>query len=312
MHAQRSYQNDEDYWRIRAFLRTLYLLNNRIEYSWQAYRFDYWRWHGVENIDHFSLSNVVWLWETNDGQIAAVLNPESRGQAFLHIHPASQSPDLIAEMLFVAERYIALHTAGGTRKLTVWAVAEDAIRKASLTSAGYHQTPFQEMMRRRPMEELVPKVELQPGFRVHSLGYGAEFLDRCYASGLAFHPDDINQAVQYRTDPGWYHNIQRAPLYRRDLDLVVTDEAGAVAAFCTVWFDDVTRTGAFEPVGTIPKYQRQGLGKVLMHEGLRRLQHLGATRATVGSYEEPAHRLYQAAGFRDYTLNQAWLKEWQE
>ena len=80
---------------------------------------------------------------------------------------------------------------------------------------------------------------------------------------------------------------------------------------CTlVWFDDVTRTGAFEPVGTIPMYQRQELGSVLMREGLRRLQNLGAVRATVGSNDEPAHRLYQAAGFKNYTVNQAWLKEW--
>jgi len=308
--THRCFQVDVDYWRIRTFLREVYLLNDRLESSWQAYRFDYWRWHGVENIDHFSLEDVIWLWETSDGQIIAVLNPESRGQAFLHIHPDSQSPDLIDEMLSAAEQQIAVQTAAGASELIVWAVAEDRLRQARLTSRGYHKTSFEEMMRWRSMEDPIPSAKLPPEFHVHSLGYGAEFLDRCYASGLAFHPDDINQAIQNRADPSWYHNIQRAPLYRRDLDLVVTDENGAVASFCTLWFDDVTRTGAFEPVGTIPKYQRQGLGKGLLNEGLRRLQYMGATRATVGSYEEPAHRLYRAAGFENYTLNQAWIKEW--
>ena len=34
-------------------------------------------------------------------------------------------------------------------------------------------------------------------------------------------------------------------------------------------FDDVVRTGAFEPVGTVPAYQRRGLGKALMAAGLQ-------------------------------------------
>lgn len=258
MLAHRSYRDNEDYWHIRTFLRDLNMLNDRLE----------WCWHGVENIDQFSLEHVVWLWETGDGQIRAVLNPESPGQAFLQIHPVNQSLDLINEMISVAEQQIVLHTAKGKKNLTVWAVSDDAMRQMSLISRGYHKTSYQERMRWRSLDDPIPHAELIPGFRVHSLGYGIEFLDRCYASGLAFHPDDINQAYQNRSDPSWYHNIQSAPLYRRDLDLVVTDEDGSVASFCTVWFDDVTRTSAFEPVGTIPKYQRKGLGKVLMREGL--------------------------------------------
>jgi len=36
-----------DFWKIRAFLRETFLLNGREEHSWQAYRFEYWVWHGV-------------------------------------------------------------------------------------------------------------------------------------------------------------------------------------------------------------------------------------------------------------------------
>ncbi|PDV97386.1 GNAT family N-acetyltransferase [Candidatus Chloroploca asiatica] len=45
----------------------------------------------------------------------------------------------------------------------------------------------------------------------------------------------------------------------------------AFAAFCTLWYDEATRTVAFEPVGTHPEHQRTGLGKALMAEGLRRV-----------------------------------------
>jgi len=70
----------------------------------------------------------------------------------------------------------------------------------------------------------------------------------------------------------------------------------------------VTRSGAFEPVGTVPAHQRRGLGKAVMAEGLRRLQRIGATMAYVGSYSTEAHRLYEAMGFTEYELNEPWTK----
>ncbi len=78
---------------------------------------------------------------------------------------------------------------------------------------------------------------------------------------------------------------------------------------CTVWFDDVTRTGDFEPVGTAPAHQRRGLGKAVMCEGLRRLKRMGATLAFVGSYTPPAHALYASVGFTEYDLLEPWVKE---
>jgi GNAT superfamily N-acetyltransferase len=140
------------------------------------------------------------------------------------------------------------------------------------------------------------------------LADGVELIERCYASGLAFHPDEIQCAIDNR-DVTWYRHIQTAPLYRRDLDLIAIAPDGSVAAFCTIWFDDVTRTGSFEPVGTVPAHQHQGLGKAVMTEGLRRLQRLGATQATVGSYSERAGALYASMGFTAYDLGERWIKE---
>ena len=63
----------------------------------------------------------------------------------------------------------------------------------------------------------------------------------------------------YQTEVSRYQNIQSAPLYRRDLDLVAIAPDGEIAAFTIIWYDDVTRCGYFEPVGTTPEQQRQGL-----------------------------------------------------
>ena len=72
---------------------------------------------------------------------------------------------------------------------------------------------------------------------------------------------------------------------------------GEMAAFCTAWYDDVTRTAYFEPVGTAPEHQRRGLGRAVLAETLRRLQRIGCVVAFVGGYSIPANALYASAGF---------------
>ena len=62
----------------------------------------------------------------------------------------------------------------------------------------------------------------------------------------------------------------------------------------------INRTGEFEPVGTRPAFRRQGLGKAVIAEGLRRLKARGATDAIVYTPHSngSAVALYESAGFR--------------
>ena len=46
----RTYQFEDDYWRIRNFLREVFMLNDRRMLSWPVARLDYWRWHGIMNL----------------------------------------------------------------------------------------------------------------------------------------------------------------------------------------------------------------------------------------------------------------------
>ncbi len=151
---------------------------------------------------------------------------------------------------------------------------------------------------------------LVPGYTVRSLGDGLELLERCYASGLGFHKGDIRIAVDNRLDSTWYRNIQTAPLYRRDLDIVAIAPDGAIAAFCTIWFDDVTRSAYYEPVATVPEHQKRGLGKAVMTEGLRRLQRMGCVWAFVGGGSVAANALYGSVMGPDNELYESWVREW--
>ena len=84
---------------------------------------------------------------------------------------------------------------------------------------------------------------------------------------------------------------------------------GDIASFTTVWFDDVTRCAYFEPVGTYTPYQRRGLAKAVMFEGLRRVKRLGATFAFVGGFSPEADALYTSVMGPEYMRAERWTKE---
>ncbi len=306
----RPYQTEDDFWRMREFLRQVFLLNNRLERSWHVARLEYTRWHVYMNCANVRLEDVVYLWEEAD-QLAAVLLPDGGpGEAHLLVQPDYKTVELEEEMLAVAEKCLAKVQEDGSHYLEIWSPEQDMQRNELLTRHGYRKGEGPENQWRRDLDKPIPAAPLAEGFTIRALGDGLELLERCYASGLGFHKGDIRVAVDNRKDVGWYRNIQTAPLYRRDLDLVAVAPDGAIAAFCTIWFDDVTRSAYFEPVATVPDYQRRGLGKALLTEGLRRLQSMGCTRAFVGGFTPHANALYHSVMGEDHDLYEWWAKTW--
>ncbi|MBP1466444.1 GNAT family N-acetyltransferase [Candidatus Chloroploca sp. M-50] len=303
----RKYQSDHDYWNIRALLRELFLANDHREISWPLYRWDYWRWHVNENILKFDLSAAIFIWETAEGRLAAVLHPDGAGEAFLQVHPTCRCPELEVAMLSVAETQFATTQADGRQRLVVWAHENDQLRQDVLKRRGYARGNHPEYQRRREMSLPIPDVPTPAGYTLRALGDLDELRARSWLSWKVFHPHEPDEKYE---GWAWYTNIQRAPLYRRDLDLVAVAPNGAFAAFCTLWYDEATRTAAFEPVGTHPEHQRTGLGKALMAEGLRRVRDLGATLCTVGSYTDAAGALYASLGFIEYDVSEPWVKAW--
>ena len=75
---------------------------------------------------------------------------------------------------------------------------------------------------------------------------------------------------------------ERADLIEQGYLAVAPD--GAIASFCTLWYDDVTRAVCFEPVGTSPEHQRRGLAKAVIAEGMRRAKEMGALVANFQSW----------------------------
>jgi mycothiol synthase len=238
------------------------ILNDRHHLGWPVARLDYWRWHVVLNCRACpAVEEATTLWETSAGEIAAVLNPEGMGEAHPQVHPGRVTPELVAEMVAVAEERLAQTREDGQRTLSVWIHEYDRLQQEVAARMGYIRGKWPEYHRRRSLDGPVPELRPTEGYTVRPLGGPDELPARSWASWRAFHPDEADEAY---TGWEWYHNIQRQPLYRRDLDIVAVAPDGAIAAFTTLWYDDVTRDAYFEPVGVMPEHQRRGLGKAVM------------------------------------------------
>lgn len=283
----------DDYWRIRSFLREVFLLNGRREHSWHVARLDYWRWHFVENLQVCGPpEEVTTLWETGGGELAGVLHPIGRGDARLHVHPHSRTPELEDEMLAHAEEYLFTRNETGQRLLYVPVFADDGLRQEVLARRGYEKLDGRVHHWHRDLDRPLPAAPAPAGYAIRSMGGLDEHPARSWASWRAFHADEPDDA--YDGDWSWYANVQRAPLYRRDLDVVAVAPGGSIAAFCTIYYDDVTRSAVSVLVGTAAEHWRRGLGRAVMAEGLRRAQRMGCTRLFANAYDPPADALYGA------------------
>lgn len=288
----RRYQTEEDYWRMRAFLREVFLLNQRFEHSWSVPRLDYWRWHFIATCESPSLEQSAFLWETPDGQLAAFVHPIFYGEVFVHIHPAYRSEALEDEIFACAEEHLAVREENHSLRLVTLVDMDDELRQKVLDARGYFNRDNLVNHWYRNLDQPLPDVPVAEGYKVRSMGDTSEYDARSLASWRAFHPGEPDEGAG---SGDWFANMQFAPLYRRDLDMVAEAPNGEIAAFSTIWYDDFTRNGVCVVVGTAPDHQRKGLGKAVITEGLRRVKKMGGLRVFANGFDEPANALYRSA-----------------
>ena len=305
--TMRPYANEDDFWCIRAFLRQTFLLHGGREYNWHVSRLDYWRGHLLSNCQEVdALDGLVYLWEDPNDQLAAILTSEEPGQVFPQTHPLFRTAALDEEMIALAEEKLSVER-DEQRIVAVWADSQDKEWQDLLTRRGYARGRWTESQWRCDLEAFLPEVSVPEGYQIRSLGDADELPARSWASWRGFHPDEPDENYQGWE---WYRNIQRCPLYRRDLDIVAVAPTGEIASFCTFWYDDVTRSVCIEPVATVPEHLRRGLARATLTEGLRRAQKLGASRAFVSGFEPGPNALYSSALSPSHDQLEQWIKKW--
>ena len=242
------------------------------------------------------------LWERFDGDRpvleawAIFLYKEGSFDLFVHpaLHGMPTHEIVMDEYMVWAE---ARAREAGLKELwPFWAMDYDKVLDRMMKVRGFVVTqadsapPLFEVS----LDEL-PEIRLPEGFTVQEVKNQDDGRLRAQATHGAFEPNA--DWDRYSTD---YAQFIHSAVYDGQRDLFVRSPNGRGASACTIWFDAMNAIGLFEPVGTHPDFQGQGLGKAVMAEGMRRMKAAGMRRAIVGfdPNNSAALALYKSLGFR--------------
>ena len=177
-----------------------------------------------------------------------------------------------------------------------WVADDDEVRMRWFEKNGFKVADHHTVHFTRSLFGPLPAPQLPAGFTLRtSQRTESDARLRAVASKAAFGSTLDFESYWPRT---W--RLMQSPIYVPEHEIFIIAPNGQVASYCIVWTDPITKVGHFEPVGTRPDFQRKGLGKCLLFEGLRRLKSEGMTAADVCTNHdnEAAIPLYQSVGFR--------------
>jgi len=178
----------------------------------------------------------------------------------------------------------------------VWVADDDDVRIQWLEKHGFKVVDDHLIQFKRSLSGTLEGPQLPDGYCLRaSRGDEVDARSRAVASHAAFKSGKPFEQYWLRT-----LRFTQSPVYVPEHEIFVMAPNGQVAAYCIIWTDELTKVGQFEPVGTHPDFQRKGLGKSLLFEGLRRLKSEGMTEACVCAEHDnlPAVGLYEAVGFQ--------------
>ena len=263
-----------------------------------------------EDIDAglWEAADIQWWWATDKDETARTTTiwtgPDGRDVAYLILSsdPGTDGPgemyadfgwlpgtDAVVRTSILPEILARIRTVEAlpAARIVVMLDERDTDLARRLVDTGFHPDPANDYVGMQRLSDApIRPATLPAGFR---------FSDEVERGDTGDHP------LARRNGGGIAERLRACSCYRPDLDLRIVANDGAVVAYCLCWLDARNGIGLFEPVRTEDAFQRRGLGRALIAEGIVRLTARGATtiRLTRGADGDIAARLYRGAGFVD-------------
>lgn len=299
-YTARPYQSKSDLAAIGQLLRRVYARQNFFN-AWSFCRYDIWSQRRIADTESFQDD----LWQK---QFQLMYDEMGRlaGTAFaFNNHHWRNDPEPYALILDpdhpqLAETLLDWAESSGMREIEV--IQGNTFLTDLIESRGYTRSSDSMVLREKPLANTAPEpVNLPQGYSIRVLD---ESEWDCYfkAVHVVFNMMDTHEA---------FASIQQSPSNIHDLHLNVVNEQNQIAAFCSVWLDRENNVAEFEPVGTVPQFQKQGLAAALMSYACNRLREMGCAQANVASWSESigANKLYSAGGFMEQDRLYSWRND---
>ncbi|WP_234445188.1 GNAT family N-acetyltransferase [Streptomyces rimosus] len=259
---------------VRAFPATGYRHAGDLAWNWCL---------ALDRADH--CPTAVW---SDGGRTVAWGWLELPDGLMLQVDP--ERPELVRDVLDWAE---ATAAAAGPGPLSVEVAATERAVIEALELRGYVREtggpggdpatgPYMTCLGRPLTGDLPPPPRLPDGYVIRAQRDDADVAGRAAAHRAAFGSDRITAERHARMRATWP--------YRPEFDLVVASPGGDIVAYCQGWYDEVNRTGVFEPVGTRPDHRRLGLARAVCAAVLHAFARAGGHRAVVQARGTPPIR----------------------
>ena len=237
------------------------------------------------------VAEAVRLWFDDDAIVGIAISALFGAAFDVFAAPHLRGTDAETAMLIAAAEVTALYKAGtGDPWILTDVQACDEVRAALLRGLGFERYRTWDHIAERRLDPSVILPGAPDGFTVRRATM-EDFAELARARNASFDADWT--ALQYRDE------VMRKPGYDPGREIVAETDDGRIAAYAVIWFDDVNGIGLFEPVGTDPAFQRRGLARAIMAEGLHAMLAAGMARARVeyDATNEAAAALYASMGF---------------
>ncbi|MBU3144193.1 GNAT family N-acetyltransferase [Clostridium sp. CF012] len=243
--------------------------------------------------------NTIGIWEQN-GKIISVVSAEGEksGEAFFHIGMNELPQESLEEMFEFTEKNLALEK--DEKSVVQLRISNEYKQGENMAlNRGYIKTNNYETTLAFHIDGSID-INLPNGFSIKN-GQEVSDVEKGKAHAMAFGYVNTNYE---NISPLGYEALRQTPNYRVDLDLYVVSETNEIAAFCTMWYDNINKIGILEPVGTIPEFRKIGLGRAVIREATNRIAKEGAETVYVGSDQ----KFYLAIGFKAEYKDNIWEK----
>jgi mycothiol synthase len=298
-YISRPYQSANDLSATGELLRQAYGVCKSLN-AWSFAQFDIWSQRRIADSEAFcenAWKQYFRIWQDEHGKLI--------GAAFAHDrHHWRRNPDPHTLILDFDHPHLMdemLDWAESCAKPEISVKDGHLVLNNILKSRGYARLDDCMICREKPLAGTpLELVNLPDGYHIEVLKHGA-----WPAYFVA-----VNAVFNMMDNVDSFRSIQQARSNAPELHLNVVSERGEIAAFCSVWWDRQNNVAEFEPVGTVPRFQKKGLGAALLAHVCNRLRVMGCPLVTVESWSESvgANKLYEACGLQEVDRVYHWKK----